>query len=129
MKKEESTLHQQTQTEHKKEEQAEDVRSEPHFLSEPGGDTEQSSNTDNDDNWNHPINTADPQMETEADGNHGNQVQTRDIGTATQISGQFLKNESVPETSAASNNTDTSGTDEGSEGKRHQCCVFEEVFE
>uniref|UniRef100_A0A8C6WFR0 C2H2-type domain-containing protein n=1 Tax=Neogobius melanostomus TaxID=47308 RepID=A0A8C6WFR0_9GOBI len=115
VKTEESSLLQQRQTEHREETQGEDISSEPHFHSETEGHTEHSSDTDNDDDC-EPL----TQMETEADGDHDNQVQIRD--GSTKLSPQ---NKSAPETTVHSGHM--SGAD-GADRKKHQCFVCNKRF-
>ncbi|XP_072301553.1 uncharacterized protein, partial [Eucyclogobius newberryi] len=100
VKTEEPSLHQQTQIEPKEEEtQGDDVSSEPHFHSETEGDTEHSSDIDSDEDWRAPLRGSAVQEETEADGEHYNQIQIRSTSTAVQNSGQYPKYKSAPGTS------------------------------
>ncbi|XP_055084370.1 uncharacterized protein LOC129457004 [Periophthalmus magnuspinnatus] len=71
----ESSLLQQRQTEAREETQGEDISTEPHLHTEIEGHTEYSSDTDNDEDWTDPFSCSAAQMETEADGDHYNQVQ------------------------------------------------------
>ncbi|KAK7882293.1 hypothetical protein WMY93_028467 [Mugilogobius chulae] len=60
VKTEESSLLQQNHTEPKEEQtQGEDISTEPHFHSETEGDTEHSSDTDNDEDWRAPLSCSD----------------------------------------------------------------------
>ncbi|KAK7882062.1 hypothetical protein WMY93_028236 [Mugilogobius chulae] len=74
VKTEESSLLQPNHTEPKEEQtQGEDISTEPHFHSETEGDTEHSSDTDNDEDWRAPLSCSD-------------QVQTRGSSRAPQNS-------------------------------------------
>ncbi|XP_055019968.1 zinc finger protein 3-like [Boleophthalmus pectinirostris] len=115
---EESSLLQQRQTELREETQGEDISAETHLHSETEGDTENSSDTDDED-WRAPLSCSTAQMETDADGDHYNQVQNSSLSP---------KYKSAPETSATVNNADMSGTAEGAEDKKHQCSVCQKRF-
>ncbi|XP_055019966.1 zinc finger protein 271-like isoform X3 [Boleophthalmus pectinirostris] len=118
VKTEESSVLQQRQTELREETQGEDISAETHLHSETEGDTEHSSDTDDED-WRAPLSCSTAQMETDADGDHDNQVQN---------SGLSPKYKSAPETSATVNNRNMSGTAEGAKGKKHQCSVCQKRF-
>ncbi|KAJ0012145.1 hypothetical protein NQD34_013120 [Periophthalmus magnuspinnatus] len=118
----ESSLLQQRQTEAREETQGEDISTEPHLHPETKGHTEYSSDTDNYEYWRDPFSCSAAQMETEADGDHYNQVQIRATSTAP-CSGLFPINMSAPETRASLNNGDLSRTAERAEGNKHQCFV------
>ncbi|KAJ0066256.1 hypothetical protein NL108_004129 [Boleophthalmus pectinirostris] len=118
VKTEESSLLQQRQTDLREETQGENISTETHLHSETEGDTEHSSDTDNED-WRAPLSFSTAQMETDADGDHDNQVQN---------SGLSPKYKSAPETSATVNNRNMSGTAEGAKGKKHQCSVCQKRF-
>ncbi|KAJ0000596.1 hypothetical protein NQD34_012438 [Periophthalmus magnuspinnatus] len=75
VKTEESSLLHHRQTEHREETQGEDNSTEPHLHSETEGYMEHSSDTDKGEDWRTPICCSAAQMETEADGDHCNQVQ------------------------------------------------------
>uniref|UniRef100_A0A8C6TSB7 C2H2-type domain-containing protein n=1 Tax=Neogobius melanostomus TaxID=47308 RepID=A0A8C6TSB7_9GOBI len=120
VKTEESSELQQRQTEHREETQGEDISSETHFHSETEGHTEHSSDTDNDDDWEPPFSCSAAQMETEADGENYNQVQSRDRSTKLSPN-----NKSAPETTV--HKEDKSGPD-GAEKKKHQCSVCQKRF-
>ncbi|XP_055018442.1 uncharacterized protein LOC110154521 [Boleophthalmus pectinirostris] len=96
------------QTEPKEETKGVDISTEPQLHTETEGDTEHSSDNDNDEDWRAPFSCSDSE-------DHNNQ------GPATQNSGLSSKHKSAPETNATVNNGDKSGTAEGAESKTHQC--------
>ncbi|XP_055083989.1 zinc finger protein 32-like [Periophthalmus magnuspinnatus] len=126
VKTEESSLLQHRQTEHREETQGEDISTEPHLHSETEGHMEHSSDTENDEDWRAPISCSAAQMETEADGDHCNQVQIR--ATAAPNSCLSHKYKSAPETSATVNYGDMSGTAQGAEGKKYECPMCQKRF-
>ncbi|KAJ0066215.1 hypothetical protein NL108_004149 [Boleophthalmus pectinirostris] len=119
VKTEESSQLQQRQTELREETQGEDISAETHLYS---------SDTDSDKDWRAWFSRSAAQMETDADGDHYNQVQIRARSSTAQNSGLSLKYKSAPETSAIVNNADMSGTAEGAAGKKHQCSVCKKRF-
>ncbi|XP_055083704.1 clumping factor B-like [Periophthalmus magnuspinnatus] len=106
---------------HREDRQEEDISSETHVHPETEGDTEHSSDTDSDEDWRAPIGSSAAQMETEADGDHYNQVQSRDKSTTAPNSSLSPKHKSAPETRATVDNGDVSGTAKRAAGKKHQC--------
>ncbi|XP_055083960.1 oocyte zinc finger protein XlCOF7.1-like [Periophthalmus magnuspinnatus] len=102
VKTEESSLLQHRQTEHREETQGEDISTEPHLHSETEGNTEHSPEYDYD--WRAPFSCSATQMETEADGDHCNQVQIR--------------------ARAGVNN----GTDEVADKKKYECPICQKKF-
>ncbi|XP_072303756.1 uncharacterized protein [Eucyclogobius newberryi] len=118
VKTEESSLLQQRQTEHKVETWGEDISSEPHFHSEKEGETEHSSETDNDEDWRAPFSCGDPH----------NQVQIRARSTGAQNSGVPSTFKSAPDMIEALNNEDLSGKCKGAERNKHQCTVCKKRF-
>ncbi|KAJ0000601.1 hypothetical protein NQD34_012443 [Periophthalmus magnuspinnatus] len=90
--------------------------------------TEHSSDTDTDEDWRAPISCSAAQMDTEADGDHCNQVQIRARSIATPNSGLSPKYKSAPETSPTVNYGDMSGTAQGADKKKHQCSVCKKSF-
>ncbi|XP_055083705.1 protein starmaker-like [Periophthalmus magnuspinnatus] len=104
---------------HREDTQGEDISSETHTE----GDTEHSSDTDSDEDWRAPIGSSAAQMETEADGDHYNQVQSRDKSTTAPNSSLSPKHKSAPETRATVDNGDVSGTAKRAAGKKHQCLL------
>ncbi|KAK7889186.1 hypothetical protein WMY93_024746 [Mugilogobius chulae] len=65
----------------------------PHLHSQTEQQTDNSSDTDNDEDWEPPARFSLAQMETEADGEHYNQVQINDTSTATHNSSPLNKAE------------------------------------
>ncbi|XP_055083995.1 gastrula zinc finger protein xFG20-1-like [Periophthalmus magnuspinnatus] len=128
VKTEESSLLHHRQTEHREETQGEDISTEPHLHSETEGHMEHSSDTDNDEDWSAPFSCSAAKMETDADGDHCNQVQIRARNSAAPNSGLSSKYKSAPETSATVNYGDMSGTAQGADKKKHQCSVCKKRF-
>ncbi|XP_020797479.2 zinc finger protein 271-like [Boleophthalmus pectinirostris] len=120
MEREQSSL--LVQTEQREEIQGEDITSELHLYSETEGDTEHSTDTGED--WRAAFSHSAAQMDTEADGDHCNQVQIRSGSTTPQNSDPSPKYNSAPETSTTMNY----GTAEGVEEKKHQCSVCKKRF-
>ncbi|XP_072294054.1 uncharacterized protein [Eucyclogobius newberryi] len=130
---EQSSLLQQRQTEHRELTQGEhcggagaDISLDPHGLlhseteeqtdnsSDTDNDqTENSSDTDNDEDWEPPASSSTAQMETEADGDHYNQVQIKDTSTAAHNSGLFSKYKCGAESRATVTEGHGSGTGRG----------------
>ncbi|KAK7882297.1 hypothetical protein WMY93_028471 [Mugilogobius chulae] len=117
VKTDESSLLQQNHTELKEEQtQGEDISTEPHFHSETEGDTEHSSDTDNDEDWRAPLSCSD-------------QVQTRGSSTAPQNSALSSQNKSAPETQRdAGDNGHMSAAASTTEDKKYQCNVCNKTF-
>ncbi|XP_055083979.1 zinc finger protein 135-like [Periophthalmus magnuspinnatus] len=128
VKTEEPSLLQRKETDHREDTQGEDINSETHVHLETEGDTEHSSDTDSDEDWSAPIGSSAAQMETDADGDHCNQVQIRDKSTTAPNSSLSPKYKSAPETRATVDNGDVSGTAEGTADKKHQCSVCKKRF-
>ncbi|XP_055083996.1 zinc finger protein 135-like [Periophthalmus magnuspinnatus] len=111
---------------HREDLQGEDISSETHVHPETEG--EHSSDTDSDEDWSAPICSSAAQMETEADGDHYNQVQSRAKSTTAPNSSLSPKYKSAPETRATVDNGDVSGTAEGTADKKHQSSVRKKRF-
>ncbi|XP_055086290.1 zinc finger protein 121-like [Periophthalmus magnuspinnatus] len=144
VKTEESSLPQRKETDHREDTQGEDISTETHVHREDtqGEDISSqtrvhredtqgediNSDTDIDEDWCAPISYSAAQMETEADGDHYNQVQMRAKSTTAPNSGLSPKYKSAPETRATVDNGDVSGTAEGVAEKKHQCSVCKKRF-
>ncbi|KAK7882292.1 hypothetical protein WMY93_028466 [Mugilogobius chulae] len=113
VKTEESSPLQQNHTEAKEEQtQGEDISTEPHFHSETEGDTEHSSDTDNDEDWRAPLSCSD-------------QVQTRGSSTAPQNSALSSRNNTERD---AGDNGHTSAAAQTTEEKKYQCSVCDKRY-
>uniref|UniRef100_A0A8C6TWV9 C2H2-type domain-containing protein n=1 Tax=Neogobius melanostomus TaxID=47308 RepID=A0A8C6TWV9_9GOBI len=85
--------------------------------------TVNSSDTDNDEDWEPPASTSTAQMETEADGDHYNQLQIKDSSPAAHNSALFTKYKSAAaEPSAAVRDGHVSAA--ASDGKKKHECPF-----
>ncbi|XP_055086289.1 zinc finger protein 391-like [Periophthalmus magnuspinnatus] len=113
---------------HREDTQGEDISSQTHVHPETEGDTEHFSDTDSGEDWCAPIDYSAAQMETEADGDHYNQVQMRAKSTTAPNSGLSPKYKSAPETRDTVDNGDVLGTAEGAARKKHQCLVCKTRF-
>ncbi|XP_072304413.1 uncharacterized protein [Eucyclogobius newberryi] len=91
-------------------------------------DTENSSYTDNDEDWEPPARSSTAQMETEADGDLDNQVQIKDTSTAAHNSGLFSKYKCGAESRATVTEGHVSGTEGGGGWKKHECSVCKKTF-
>uniref|UniRef100_A0A3B4AA52 C2H2-type domain-containing protein n=1 Tax=Periophthalmus magnuspinnatus TaxID=409849 RepID=A0A3B4AA52_9GOBI len=99
-----------------------DINSETHVHS--GGLME-----DNDEDSRAQLSCSPAHMDTEADGDHGNQVQIRASSTTAQNSGLAPNYKSAPEIRATLNNGYTLETAEGTKRRPNQCTVCKSRFE
>ncbi|XP_072303353.1 uncharacterized protein [Eucyclogobius newberryi] len=110
-----------------------DISSDPQLHSDTEEHTENSSYTDNDEDWEPPARSSTAQMETVADGDHDNQVQIKDTSTSAHNSGLFSKYKCGAESRATVTEGHVSGTEGGAEGgaggKKHKCSVCQKRFE
>ncbi|KAK7907700.1 hypothetical protein WMY93_016312 [Mugilogobius chulae] len=82
-----------------------------HIHSESEQQTNNSSDTDNDEDWEPPVSSSTAQMETEAGGEHYNQVQIKDTSPAANNSTLFSNSKCEAESRATGAEWLLSGTD------------------